>query len=63
MNLLMLSPKLAVVDKNQYPLIKLLESKGIEVIPVLLRHARQLAGGFHCVTLDVRRTGKLENYF
>lgn len=63
MNLLMLSPSLAVVDKHQIHLIKLLESKGIDVIPLLLRHGRQLAGGFHCITLDVQRSGTLEDYF
>ncbi|EKD70962.1 MAG: hypothetical protein ACD_46C00314G0007 [uncultured bacterium] len=63
MNLLMLSPQLAVVDKHQTPLIKLLEKNGIDVLPLLLRHGRTLGGGFHCITLDVRRKCKLENYF
>lgn len=63
MNLLMLSPHLAVVDKHQVPLIKLLESHGIDVVPLQLRHGRQLAGGFHCITLDVKRSGQLEDYF
>ena len=63
MNLLMLAPNLAVVDKHQLPLIKLLEKKGIETIPLKLRHGRTLGGGFHCITLDVRRTGTLEDYF
>ncbi len=63
MNILMLSPNLAVVDKHQLPLIKLLEKNNISVLPVLLRHGRILGGGPHCITLDVRRTGSLENYF
>jgi len=63
MNLLMLAPNLAVVDKHQLPLIKLLEKQGIETIPLMLRHGRTLGGGFHCITLDVRRKGKLEDYF
>lgn len=63
MNLLMLSPNLAVVDKHQIQLIKLLESYSIDVIPLQLRHGRQLAGGFHCITLDVKRSGSLEDYF
>ncbi len=63
MNLLMLSPTLAVVDKHQTELIKLLEKRGIDVLPTLLRHGRTLGGGFHCITLDVRRKGKLESYF
>ncbi|MDX2230586.1 MAG: hypothetical protein NW220_13175 [Leptolyngbyaceae cyanobacterium bins.349] len=63
MNLLMINPSLAIVDKNQTPLIKKLERYGVDVVPLQLRHARTLGGGFHCVTLDVRRTGTLENYF
>ncbi|MDQ8039576.1 MAG: hypothetical protein REH83_04130 [Rickettsiella sp.] len=57
MNILMLSPELAVVDKHQLPLIKLLEKQGIEVMPILLRHGRTLGGGGHCITLDKRRKG------
>lgn len=63
MNLLMLNPKLAVVDQDQLHLIKLLEEHNIEVIPLLLRHGRVLGGGVHCITLDVRRKGELEDYF
>lgn len=62
MNLLMLAPDLAVVDKHQLPLIKLLEKNKITTIPLALRHGRTLGGGFHCITLDVRRKGKLEDY-
>lgn len=63
MNILMINPELAVVDKQQVKLIKELERKKIEVIPLPLRHSRTLGGGFHCVTLDIRRKGQLEDYF
>jgi N-dimethylarginine dimethylaminohydrolase len=63
LNLLMLAPDLAVVDKHQLPLIGLLEQNGIHVLPLQLRHGRTLGGGFHCITLDVRRRGNLESYF
>lgn len=63
MNLLMINPGLAVVDQNQPKLIQMLEKANINVIPLQLRHGRALGGGFHCITLDVRRTGKLESYF
>lgn len=62
MNLLMVNPELAVVDRNQRNLIRLLESKGITVVPRQLRHSRVLGGGFHCVTLDTVRDGGPENY-
>ena len=45
------------------PLIKQLESHGIDVLALDVRHARTLGGGFHCVTLDLERTGSLEEYF
>ena len=52
-----------MVDGYQSALIALLESKGLEVIPLKLRHSRMMGGGFHCVTLDTRRRGKMESYF
>ncbi len=58
MNLLMINPNLAIVDKNQIPLIKKLEKEKIDVIPLQLRHDRVLGGGFHCVTLDTKRVKK-----
>jgi glycine amidinotransferase/scyllo-inosamine-4-phosphate amidinotransferase 1 len=63
MNLLMVRPDLAVVEKNQLPLIKQLEQKGIDVLALPMRHARTLGGAFHCVSLDLKRKSKLENYF
>ena len=63
MNLLMLRPDLAVVDAHQTELIRMLEKRGIDSLPLKLRRGRTLGGGFHCITLDVRRTGALEDYF
>ena len=63
MNAFNISPNLVVVDQDQTALIKLLEKHGLDVIPIKLRHSKMLGGGFHCVTLDVRRTGTLERYF
>jgi N-dimethylarginine dimethylaminohydrolase len=63
MNLLSINPNLVVVDQDQTGLIKLLEKQGLDVIPLKLRHAKMLGGGFHCVTLDIRRTGTLQRYF
>lgn len=62
MNLLSVAPDRVIVDKNQPELIKLLEANGVEAVPLRLRHARSLGGGFHCVTQDVRRRGALESY-
>jgi glycine amidinotransferase len=62
MNLLMVSPEMAVVDRNQTNLIRLLEAKGITVVARRLRHSRVLGGGFHCVTLDTVRDGGPDSY-
>jgi N-dimethylarginine dimethylaminohydrolase len=63
MNVFSINPDLVVVDRDQTALIKLLERHGLEVIPLKLRHSKMLGGGFHCVTLDIRRAGSLERYF
>ena len=63
MNLFSIDPDTVVVDSDQTQLIALLEKKGLNVAPVKLRHSRMLGGGFHCVTLDVRRRGTMESYF
>ena len=55
MNFLSVSPNLAIVDKKQTEIHKKLNAMGIETIPLELRHDRLLAGGFHCVTLDLKR--------
>jgi len=55
LNMLSISPDTVIVDSTQTQLIKRIEQKGITVIPQLLRHARTLGGGFHCVTLDLYR--------
>lgn len=34
-----------------------------DVIPCQMRHCEIFSGAHHCLTLDVRRRGKLENYF
>jgi N-dimethylarginine dimethylaminohydrolase len=63
MNALSISPDMVVVDKDQTQLIRLLEKHGLDVVPIKLRHSRMMGGGFHCITLDTRRRGKMERYF
>jgi N-dimethylarginine dimethylaminohydrolase len=57
MNMLSIDKHLAVVDKKQTEMIDKLKEYYIDVIPLELRHDRLLAGGFHCVTLDLVRDG------
>lgn len=54
-NMLALGNKRVICDKNQPKIIAELEKYGFEAIPLELRHARTLGGGFHCVTLDLER--------
>jgi N-dimethylarginine dimethylaminohydrolase len=63
MNLFSINPNLVVVDQDQTALIKLLEKQGLDVIPLKLRDSIMLGGVYHCITLDIRRTGTLERYF
>jgi len=62
MNLLMVDEETAVVDGEQTDLVRLLEGRGITVVPRRLRHSRVLGGGFHCVTLDTVREGGPQDY-
>jgi N-dimethylarginine dimethylaminohydrolase len=55
MNMLVVDPSTVIVDAAQHDLIELLTKKNFTVIPRTLRHSRTLGGGFHCVTLDLRR--------
>jgi len=63
MNLFSINPNLVVVDRDQTALIKLLEKQGLDVIRHKLRHSKMMGGGYHCVTLDIRRTGTMQRYF
>lgn len=63
MNVLSLDQEHVVVQDIQEPLIRDLEKHGFTPIPCRWRHGRSLGGGFHCVTLDIRRSGELEDYF
>lgn len=55
MNMLSVDPNTVIVDKQQHKLIEDLERARYTVIPLQMRHARTLGGGFHCVTLDLIR--------
>jgi glycine amidinotransferase len=61
-NVLSLDGDRILVQDIQEPLIRDLEKAGFTPIPLRWRHGRSLGGGFHCVTLDIRRAGGLETY-
>lgn len=63
MNVLMLDPQRVLVEKGETTIRKMFTQLGIQCIPVTIRHANSLGGGFHCWTCDVRRRGHMEAYF
>jgi N-dimethylarginine dimethylaminohydrolase len=62
MNVLSLSENLIAVEQSQTPLIRQLESKGFDIMPIQMRHCRTLSGGPHCVTLDTVREDNYEDF-
>jgi glycine amidinotransferase len=62
-NVLMLDPKLVVVERTQRSLIQSLKEWGFEPIPCAFLSYAVFGGSFHCATLDVSRRGTLESYF
>tara|TARA_R110000868_G_scaffold4204_1_gene26352 strand:- start:41 stop:1006 length:966 start_codon:yes stop_codon:yes gene_type:complete len=55
MNMLSINSNLVILEERQHSLRKELEKYNIEVAMLPMRHARTLAGAFHCVTLDLDR--------
>lgn len=55
LNMLSINPDTVIVDASQTHIHQALEKRGVNVVPLTLRHSRTLGGGFHCVTLDLRR--------
>ncbi|MFG2754785.1 amidinotransferase [Streptomyces xanthophaeus] len=62
MNVLSLDPQTVVVESHELPLIEALTSWGLRCVPVDFRHVYSFGGSFHCVTLDVRRSGASMKY-
>jgi glycine amidinotransferase len=61
-NVLSLGEDRVVVNEDCTNTIRALEQHGFTAIPVRLRYSRLYGGGFHCITLDVRRDEPLETY-
>jgi glycine amidinotransferase len=63
-NFLSISPSQIICFPEYYNhLAPQLKKYNVEVIPHRLRYARLFGGGHHCLSLDIRRKSKLENYF
>uniref|UniRef100_UPI00358EE5D5 glycine amidinotransferase, mitochondrial n=1 Tax=Myxine glutinosa TaxID=7769 RepID=UPI00358EE5D5 len=62
-NVLMLDEHRVLVEKEEQTTQKMFEKLGITPIPVSIRFANSLGGGFHCWTCDIRRRGGYASYF
>lgn len=58
LNMFSINSDTVIVDSKQIALHQQLSKKGVNVVPLELRHSRTLGGGFHCVTLDLERQTK-----
>ena len=61
-NTLSLDENTVVISAAAHETIKQLELHGVTCVPVKYGWQRLFGGGIHCSTLDVRRTGNLEDY-
>ncbi|VDL99016.1 unnamed protein product [Schistocephalus solidus] len=63
MNTIMLDEKRVLVEKEETTLQELYRANGVTPIPVSMRYANSIGGGFHCWTSDIRRRGGPQSYF
>lgn len=64
LNYLSVNPNCIICNTEYAPILAdKLKHHDVEVIPHTLRHSRLFSGGHHCISLDINRTGQLENYF
>jgi len=62
LNVLSLDENTVIANSLCPELLRLLERRRFDVIPVQHRHRRLFSGGFHCFTLDCVRAGGSESY-
>lgn len=61
-NVLSINEDTVLVNENANDIIKILESKSFNVIPIQFRHSEIFAGGIHCSTLDTIREDDMISY-
>lgn len=62
-NMLSISEELVLCNNHHDELFKFLEARNITPIVCPLRHRYFWDGGIHCLTVDLKRHGELEDYF
>ena len=63
MNIFSISPTKVICEEREKPLQDFLYKHGFEVYTLPFRNVFEYGGSFHCVTWDIRREGKCEDYF
>jgi len=63
MNTISIDEEKVIVEEEEEPIIRLLESLGCKVITCPFGEVYKFGGGFHCCTVDIRRKGILKSYF
>jgi len=61
-NVVSVSPELVITNGYDAGVAAQLKKHGVEMVPFDFRHKFFWDGGLHCVTLDLTREGKCENY-
>jgi len=62
-NVMMLDQRRVVVEASQPTLHRALKNWGFEPLPLPFLSYAPFGGAFHCATLDIRRNGRLQDYF
>ena len=62
-NMLSVSEKVVITNGYNEEAFSQMKKNGIEPIPWSFRHQYFWDGAIHCVTLDIRRSGGMEDYF
>jgi glycine amidinotransferase len=63
MNVLNIDEKRVITEADEGPMHEFLSDWGFEPIPVPFRNNYSFGGSFHCATVDIKRRGKLQDYF
>ena len=61
-NVVSVSPEVVITNGYDADIAAQLKRHGVEMVPFNFRHKFFWDGGLHCVTLDLTREGKCENY-
>lgn len=63
MNFLSVNPNCVIIEECELPLYNFLDDLGMDVITTPLRSLNEFGGGVHCVTWDIKRDDKCEDFF